>query len=160
MALGVVDVFEFGFVRRRVDARPQRQGVLVAGDDGDGFEFEALGEVHRADRDALARIVAALRQFERLCARRLNRRTRAHQQLGRAHKNADLPRRNALAEGLLDEGRDGARFRRLVLRHDDLGLRPVEDGDCSFALLDDPVDVALRPRQKPVRGAADLVRGR
>ena len=71
----------------------------------------------------LALIVAALRQFERLCARRLNSRTCADQQLGRAHENADLPRRNALAEGLLDEGCDGARFRCLVLRHDDLGER-------------------------------------
>ena len=51
LELGAVDVFEFRLVRSRVYSGAQRQGVLVAGYDGDRFKFEALGEVHRADRD-------------------------------------------------------------------------------------------------------------
>jgi hypothetical protein len=49
LALRVVEVFDFRFVRRRIDSGALRKSVFIACDDSDRFEFEALGDVYCAD---------------------------------------------------------------------------------------------------------------
>ncbi len=50
VALGLVDVFEIRVVGDGLEARLEREDLVVAG--GHGTELEAFGQVHRADRDA------------------------------------------------------------------------------------------------------------
>ena len=64
MAFGVVDVFEFHFVADGLDPLLQRRDFQVAGHDHDRLELQALGQVHRADGDAGAGLIATLRQLE------------------------------------------------------------------------------------------------
>ena len=47
--LGGVDLSEIRLVRDGFDALLERDDLIVAGHDGDCTEFEALGEMHRAD---------------------------------------------------------------------------------------------------------------
>ena len=48
--LRVVDLFEIRVVRDRFDPLLQRNDLIVTGHHHDGTEFQALGEMHRADR--------------------------------------------------------------------------------------------------------------
>ena len=49
VAFGVVDLVEVGVVGDGFDAGLEGDDGVVAGEDGDGAEFEAFGEVHGAD---------------------------------------------------------------------------------------------------------------
>jgi hypothetical protein len=52
VALGVVDLFEVRVVGYGLDSFLQREDLVVARHHGHSPEFEALGQVHGADRDA------------------------------------------------------------------------------------------------------------
>jgi hypothetical protein len=52
VALGVIDLFEVSIVRYRFDPLLLRDHFVIARDDGDGAEFQAFRQVHRADGHA------------------------------------------------------------------------------------------------------------
>jgi Peptidase family M28 len=66
MALGVVDLLQVGLVAHALDPLLQRNDLVIAGHDGDGPKFQALGKMHRADRDVPAhRLDMIVEDFER-----------------------------------------------------------------------------------------------
>jgi hypothetical protein len=54
VALGVVDFLEIGIIAYGFDAFLEGDDFIVAGHDGYGAEFQALGQVHGADGDVAA----------------------------------------------------------------------------------------------------------
>src|SRR6266540_5766369 len=55
MPLGVVDLLEIRLVCNRFDSLLQGDDLVIAGHHDDGPKLEALGEMHRADRNGPAR---------------------------------------------------------------------------------------------------------
>ena len=54
LTLGIVDFFEVGTVTKGVDSALGRDDLIIAGDDGDCAEFQALGAVHGCEGDMVA----------------------------------------------------------------------------------------------------------
>ena len=65
VALGGVDLVQFGLIADSLDSCLRRQHLVIAGGDGHGAKLDALGEVHRADCDVARDAARVLRQIDR-----------------------------------------------------------------------------------------------
>ena len=64
VALGGVDLVEFGLIADSFDSCLRRQHLVIAGGDDHGAKLEAFREVHRADSDVAGDAARVLRQID------------------------------------------------------------------------------------------------
>src|SRR5437588_10097207 len=60
LALGLINIVELHLVGDLLHPGLEREDLVIAGHDGDGLEFESLGEMHGADGNTAGGILAAL----------------------------------------------------------------------------------------------------
>ena len=157
MPLGLIDFIEFRFGGGGFDTFLKRQNRVVAGHDGHGFEFEALGQVHGADGNPARRFFHACRQFEWLVPGGAYRVAGADEFVVGTHEHPDFGRLDAVANRVCDPVGDAGAFGVDGFKSADVWVGAVKDRYRSLAALLVAVHVADKLRQEMVGGFADLV---
>ena len=141
MALGGVDLVEFGLIADSLDSCLRRQRLVIAGGDDHGAKLQTLGEVHRTDCDLARDAACVLRQIDRRMTCRFNRRDGSVQFGLRSDEHAHLVRGAPFLPAGLQPLRDCCSLRVMRGEHLNHRFRAIEYGDGAGSPVGDAVHV-------------------
>ena len=151
MPLGIVDFLKVGIVGYALDPFLKGNDFIVASHHDDGSEFQALGEVHRADGDGAVFDLNLVAEFNGSCSGDFQRGPCPFEFGVGAHKDADLVWLASFAQPLCDPSSDCFGFLAGILAHRHQWRRAVEHRNRSTPPFGIAIDIGNRRRKQAIR---------
>lgn len=159
VALGVVNLVEFGFVGDGFDALLQGQNIVIAGHDGDGLVLKPFSKVHGADGNPALRLLKTFGEFQLCVTGGFHGGTCAGKLIVRPYEQPDLGGSDSVCHGFLDPVGNARDFPFGIAVCLDFRIGAIEYRHGAAPVLFVPVNVLHDLGQKTVGRLPDLVRG-